>query len=351
MEGKPVRPDWLDDARKIPGDAMGYIRKLAVDAVHTRGHSPELVADVLGISRSALYDWLRRYREGGYDVLDTHDAPGSAPLITPAMDEWLTETVLSTDPTQYGYDTLLWTGRLLAELLEKRFGVNVRPGTVDAHLQQLGLSYQKPDYRASERDEAEIGRFLDEKFPRILRLAQRIGAEIAFEDEAGVEGQAHIGKTWGLRGKTPNIRASGRRTKMNVLSLVTAQGRLEYAVEKGRIDSDVFVDFLDRVTAGRERPLILLLDRVSFHTSKTVRQYVRENRAQIRIYFLPKYSPEFNPAEQLWTEIKKNRLGKQSIKSQSDLRTKLNAALQSVQQNVDRVRSFFQTADTLYAAI
>jgi hypothetical protein len=46
-----------------------------------------------------------------------------------------------------------------------------------------------------------------------LRLAQRIGAEIAFEDEAGVEGQAHIGKAWGLRGRTPKVRASGRRTK------------------------------------------------------------------------------------------------------------------------------------------
>jgi transposase len=137
-----VRPDWLDDARKIPGDAMSYIRKLAVDAVHTRGCSPESVADVLGISRSSLYDWLRRYREGGYDALDTRYAPGSAPLMTPEMDEWLTDTVLSTDPTQHGYDSLLWTGRLLAELLEKRFGVKVRPGTVDTHLQQLRLSYQ-----------------------------------------------------------------------------------------------------------------------------------------------------------------------------------------------------------------
>ncbi|HSN81236.1 MAG TPA: IS630 family transposase [Polyangiales bacterium] len=345
-----MRPDWLDDARKIPGDVMSYLRKLAVDAVETREYSPESVANVLGISRSSLYEWLRCYREGGYDALDTRYPPGAEPLITAEMDEWLTDTVISTDPTQHGYDTLLWTGRILAELLEKRFGVKVRPGTVAGHLKDLDLSYQKPEYRASERDDAEIDRFLNEKFPRIERLAQRIGAEIAFEDEAGVEGRAHIGKTWGARGKTPRIRASGRRTKMNALSLVTAQGHLEYALEEGRIDSDVFIDFLKRVTAGRTRPLILLLDRVSFHVSKKVRQYVRENRARIRIYFLPKYAPEHNPAEQLWQEIKKNRLGKQSIKNQSDLRTKLKAGLEAVKQNAERVRSFFQTADTSYAA-
>jgi len=49
--------------------------------------------------------------------------------------------------------------------------------------------------------------------------------------------------------------------------------------------------------------LILFVDRASFHHSERVKAFVRAHRDKIRIYFLPRYSPERNPAEQLWGEI------------------------------------------------
>jgi transposase len=50
----------LSDARKIPDEVMNYLRRLAVRAVEEQGHSPEWVAAIFGISRSSLYEWLRR---------------------------------------------------------------------------------------------------------------------------------------------------------------------------------------------------------------------------------------------------------------------------------------------------
>ena len=57
--------EWLRDARKIPNEVMNYVRRLAVRAVEEKHQSPELVAEIFGISRSSLYEWLRRYREEG----------------------------------------------------------------------------------------------------------------------------------------------------------------------------------------------------------------------------------------------------------------------------------------------
>jgi hypothetical protein len=48
------------------------------------------------------------------------------------------------------------------------------------------LSYQKPCYRDVARDEQEVERFLNDTFPRIHRLADKMGADIGFEDEAGM---------------------------------------------------------------------------------------------------------------------------------------------------------------------
>ena len=80
---------WLSDARKIPDEVMNYRRRIAVRAVEEKHQSPELIAEIIGISRSSIYDWLRGYREDGAAALDTQSAPGASPVITPGMDHWL----------------------------------------------------------------------------------------------------------------------------------------------------------------------------------------------------------------------------------------------------------------------
>jgi transposase len=82
-----MNANWLADARKIPDDVMNHLRRIAVRAVEENHHSPELIADVFGISRSCIYDWLRWYREGGEAALDTRSAPGAAPVLTPELDQ------------------------------------------------------------------------------------------------------------------------------------------------------------------------------------------------------------------------------------------------------------------------
>ena len=101
--------------------------------------------------------------------------------------------------------------------------------------------------------------------------------------------------------------------------------------------------------SNRSRPLILLVDHATFHGSKQVRDFVRAHRSQLRVFFLPKRAPEFNPDEQVWNEIKNNRIGKQAVKNKEDLKERLVSALDSLQQNTKRVISFFSLPDTQYA--
>ena len=81
--------DWLNDGRKIPDEAMYYIRGLAVYAVRVLGQSPELVSIVYNFSRTCIYNWLKQYDEGGFEALESKMAPGAEPIITRDIDEWL----------------------------------------------------------------------------------------------------------------------------------------------------------------------------------------------------------------------------------------------------------------------
>jgi transposase len=74
--------EWLEDARKIPDEVMSYLRKIAVRTIVQEGYSPELVPAIFGISCTAIYDWLRRFRKDGYDGLETRQSPGAPPVIT-----------------------------------------------------------------------------------------------------------------------------------------------------------------------------------------------------------------------------------------------------------------------------
>jgi transposase len=344
-----MKNEWIVDARKIPDDAMSYIRKLAVNAIRERNQSPEKVVDVLGISRSCIYDWLNRFDKGGYDALDTRKAPGMPAIITSPMEDWLRNTVISSTPEAFGYDTQLWTCKILTDLLNEQFKIDVQPSAVYQHLKKLGLSYQKPRYKPLEQDADEVDRFINKKFPMIQNLAVKIGADIGFEDESGIDLRQHSGSTWGAIGETPEVRVTGKRGNYNVLSVVTKDGKLQFSVKDETIDSNVYIGFLKQLLRGRTNPLILLVDRVSFHKSKKVIKFVRSHRKELRIYFLPKYSPELNPDEQVWEDIKDNRLGRQQIKNKADLKKKLNSALRSLQKNVNRVRSFFRLSETQYA--
>jgi transposase len=341
---------WLLDGRQIPDEVMGYIRKMAVHAVRERGQSPEVVAEIFNFNRSCIYRWLAQYDQGGYPALESRMPPGAQPVITGEMDTWLKQTVLQKTPVTFGYDTNLWTCAILAELLKKEFGVMVSASSVGLHLKKLGLSYQKPEYQDTKRDPQEIEHFLNDKFPRIQRLAAKLGADIGFEDEAGVGVMTRSGRTWGSVGDPPIVKISMQRGGYNLLSMVTPQGDLRYSMEEEHIETERYIQFLKQLMRKRQRPLILLTDRAPFHSSKKLREFVRAHRSQLRVYFLPRRAPELNPDEQVWNEVKNNKIGKQPVKGKKDLKKRLHSAIHSLQKNTRRIISFFHLPDTCYAA-
>jgi len=102
---------------------------MAVHAVRVLGLSPELIAEAYNFNRACIYRWLRQYDEGGYKR-GKSDAPRGETVA-----QWCNGRMAQTDGSdidtvKFGYDTNLWTGTVLAELLEQEFGVTVSDSTV-----------------------------------------------------------------------------------------------------------------------------------------------------------------------------------------------------------------------------
>jgi transposase len=56
-------------------------RLIAVQLME-RGQSPETVAEILGVSRSSVFDWQKKYREGGLAALSTKFASGRPTVLS-----------------------------------------------------------------------------------------------------------------------------------------------------------------------------------------------------------------------------------------------------------------------------
>jgi len=169
------------DGRRISPEAMEQIRIRAVSRVQ-HGESPEKVIAALGFSRACIYNWLARYRAGGWHALKSGKHSGRPKKLSGSQIAWLYKTVCNKDPLQFKFPFALWTRRMITRLIQKQLNLMLSESSVGRLLHQMGLSCQKPLYRAYQKDPKAVDHWKKTVFPQIKKRAKEFDATIYFED-------------------------------------------------------------------------------------------------------------------------------------------------------------------------
>src|SRR5476649_2922349 len=319
-----------NDARKLSHDTLEEMRRRAVMSVQ-EGQSPEIVGQALGLNRTTIYDWLALYRRGGWDALKAKPLTGRPPKLDGKKLRWIYTTVTQKNPMQLKFPFALWTREMVAALIRKRYGVSLAANSVGRLLAQLGITAQKPLHRALERDEALVQRWLKTEYPKIKKMAQNEGADIFFGDAAHMRSDHHAGRTWGKKGETPVVEATGARHGMSLISAVTARGHMRFMIkEKGGVNADVFIEFLKRLMVGATHPIFLIVDRGPAHRAKKTKAFALGGK--LLLFFLPPYSPDRNPDELVWKHLKADTVGRMAVTSKEDFAKKVRRSMRSLQK-------------------
>jgi transposase len=335
------------DGRKLDHKTLEQLRLRAVRQIQQGAH-PDEVAAGLGMTRAAVYAWLAKYREGGLEALKARPVPGRPPKLSGPQLARLYGLVVGNDPRQLRFAFALWTRAMVRELIRREFGVALSEVSVGRLLRKLGLSPQRPLYRAYQQNPEAVARWKVEEYPTIREQAAQVGATIYFADEAGVRSDYHAGTTWAPVGRTPVVASTGDRFGVNLISAVTAKGALRFAAYQGSLNGPVFIDFCRRLLHDTAGPVFLVLDGHPVHRSKAVKQFAAATGDRLRLFFLPGYSPELNPGEWVWKNIKHDRVGRAGVSGPEDLKAKALAALHRLQQLPHLVQSFFRDPNLRY---
>jgi transposase len=339
-----------NDARKLDHRTLEEMRIRVVKRVQD-GESPETIAKILDLDRSTVYGWLARYRRGGWDGLKAKPLAGRPPKLSGKMMRWVYETVTRKNPLQLNFAFALWTRDMVAKLIKDKFGMKLSVASVGRLLAQLGITCQKPLHRAQERDEALVQQWLKKDYPRIRATARKAGADIYFGDAAHIRSDHHAGRTWGKKGETPILEATGARHAMSLISAITSRGHMRFMiVEKGGVNADVFIEFLKRLIAGATRVIFLIVDRGPAHVAKKTKAFVESLNGSLRLFYLPPYSPDRNPDELVWKHLKADTVGRMAVTNRDDFKSKVRSSMRQLQNDPAKIRAFYQKPSLQYAA-
>jgi transposase len=122
----------------------------------------------LGVSCAAVCQWLKAAREGGVEALRNRPHPGGPARLTGEQRAQI-PALLARGAPAYGFRGDVWTAKRIAEVIWRTFGVRYHPDHVSRLLRQAGWSVQRPIQRATQRDEAAITRWQEERWPAIKK--------------------------------------------------------------------------------------------------------------------------------------------------------------------------------------
>ncbi len=123
---------------------------------------------------------------------------------------------------------------------------------------------------------------------------------IYFSDSFHPQYQTRLAYGWILRGTRKSIATTARQTRLNFIGAVSLDGHKIIQTEVERVNAETIKSFLKSLRKQHtpEKEIHVIWDNAAYHKSKDVQSYAKDSN--IKLHYLPPYSPNLNPIERLW---------------------------------------------------
>lgn len=168
-----------------------------------------------------------------------------------------------------------------------------------------------------------------------LRRAQAEAGDVVllYGDESEALTHPYLAHAWAERGADLRVQAPGQARKAAMLGVLDAVKRtalVHTSPTKRSADFVALLERLDRaygpVPGQTHKPVVLVLDNGPIHTSKAAAKALAA-RPWITVEWLPRYTPELNPIEGTWRDLKRHHLAHRTFRDADDLDRAIHRAV------------------------
>lgn len=277
--------------------------------LHSEGWSTSMISQALRLHETSINRHIN-------DYIDNKLKPENGGSESALNEEQTVELIEHLETRTYHYV------HEIIEHIKLTYGISYSVPGINKWLHRNEFSYKKPKghpYRADKQQQLNFVR-------KYKRLKKQLGSNeaILFMDSVHPTQATKLSYGWIRAGKTKKVYTSASRTRINLVGVINLKdpGNIQ-AFEYDTINGATISNFLTHVRAqySSTGKIHLILDRAGYHRASEVKKTAK--KMNIKLHYLPPYSPNLNPIERLWKLMNEHARNNQFFKSAKDFRDAL----------------------------
>lgn len=265
------------------------MRKRAIGAFK-RGETVREIVERLEISPNAVYSLIRLYKETG-DIKPRENKNGRKSKLNDKDLRDIKSTIL--DQPDITLDEL-------KEKLDLPICISALCRIIN---NKLRLSLKKKSIHAQEQNREDI---LEERYDWMDKQEFMDESKLVFIDEMSVNtGMTRLYGRGEKGERVVDYVPDERYKSETIISSVRLDGKIEPLMIEGSLNGDIFKTYLEECLIPTLRNGdIVIMDNLSSHKVDEVKEIIENASKNITLKYLPRYSPELNPIEEMWSKVK-----------------------------------------------
>ena len=281
-----------------------------------KGKNIKEVSEMVMYGRKCIRHWLCMFIFFDYEGLIERDGRGRKPRLEKTKEEFFKERLDKIQEERKGGRITVYD---IQELLAKEFNCCYSRSGVYALLDRLNIVWISGRSKHPKHTQEVIDQF-KETFPEeIEKIKGQIDLnkiEIWWQDESRIGQQGSLSRVWATKGTRPRVVRQRQFLSTYIFGAVCPDRDIGCALILPECNSGMMQIHLDQISeqVQEDHHAIVLMDRASWHTTEALN--IPKN---ITIMPLPPYSPELNPMEQVWQQLRKIKLSNTNFKGYDDI--------------------------------
>lgn len=277
----------------IPND----IRKRVIES-HVKGHSRKQIASLFGIKYATIQSIIAVYNTENRYEKKLKGGTRKKTLLSEHVDairEWIDE------------DCGI-TLRVLRSRLYDKFNVTVSEQTVNRYIADFNYTFKNVTLIPKKRNDDKVINERHDYAVKFMDILSKFDeSHLVFVDEVGFNVSMRSKRGRSPSG-TPAVHVvSGIRTRnISICCAMTRNGIVKYDSQTSAFKTSTFADFIDSLLDYMKLNIpngVVIMDNVPFHKSHIIKEKF-ENNENVKLLFLPPYSPFLNPIENMFSKWK-----------------------------------------------